>query len=118
MPKRSRDRKSSKDDRADEPSKEEIAEASAARDFAMARLAACRSALTAAVNATDEAIAHFCDPSDDHEGEEREELLEFIDEEIGNAATAVQLAQGALEDTNPEEGEADPDDRDDDDPKK
>lgn len=89
-------------------------ERSAARDFCMARLAACRGALAMATSALDDALAHFASPEDDLKGKERATLLEAIDEQIGEAARAVQLAQTAWEDVNPKEGEPDPEDEDED----
>lgn len=82
-------------------------ERSAARDFCMARLAACRGALALATGALDEALSHFVDPSDDHRGKERALLLEAVDDQLGEAARAVQLAQGAWADVDPAEEEPD-----------
>jgi hypothetical protein len=94
-------------------------ERSAARDFCMARLAACRGAISLAAGALDEALAHFTDPSDDFKGKERALLLEAIDDQLGEAARAVQLAQGAWSDVDPSEEEPDqeePDDPEEEDP--
>lgn len=85
-------------------------EASIARDFCMARLAACRSALQSATDACDEAVAMLVDPDEDPKGTKRAELLELIDEEIGSAAARVQSAQTAFEDVDPKEAEPEPED--------
>lgn len=93
------------------------AEASAMRDYTIARIAACRLALSTAIDGCDEAMAHFVDPTEDSRGEERTELLEAIDDAIGHAAAAVQMAQEAFVDCDPSEGEpsSDDDEEDDDD---
>jgi hypothetical protein len=101
--------------RARDNDKEKADEASAARDFTMARLAACRGGLSSAVAALDEAIGHFIDSSDDPKGKARSELLEAIDVHIGEAARAIQSAQGSWSDCDPKESEPDPDEDDDDD---
>ena len=91
-------------ERDDERAREE---ASAARDFTMARLAACRAYLADASKDLDEALENFVQPDSDRSGKKRAELLERIDDEIGLAAIAVQAAQGGLEDVDPAEGEPD-----------
>lgn len=80
-------------------------ERSAARDFMMARLAACRVELATAITSVDECLLYFVDPSDDPKAKERRDLLEAIDGAIGSAAAAVQLAQTAWKDIDPKEGE-------------
>lgn len=81
--------------------------ASAARDFTMARLAACRGALALAVDGVDAMLALFLVPSDDAKGKDRAELLEAVDDHIGEAARSVQLAQGSWGDVDPREEEPD-----------
>ena len=75
-----------------------------ARDFVMARLAACRAALVMAEAALDECLVYFVDPSDDARGKERGELLEAVDAQLGEAARAIQLAQQEWVDVDPEGG--------------
>jgi len=76
-----------------------------ARDFVMARLAACRAALAIAMDQLDESIIHFIATDDDSKGSKRSKLLEGIDESIGEAARGVQLAQSMWEDVDPKEEE-------------
>jgi hypothetical protein len=90
-------------------------ERTAARDFVMARLAACRGALAMATGALDEALIHFVDPSDDLKGKERAALLEAIDVQVGEAARAVQLAQEGWDGVDPKEAEPEPDEDEDED---
>jgi len=92
------------------------AENSAARDFTMARLAACRAALASAAALLDEALGLFVDTGSDRKGKERSELLEAIDANIGDAARAVQLAQSSMGDVDPEEGEPEDDEDPEDEP--
>jgi len=94
---------------------DEEEERTAARDFCMARLAACRGALAIATDGLDEALALFIDPEGDAKGKTRSELLEGIDDAIGLAARAVQAAQALFEEIDPKEGEPDPDEDDGDD---
>lgn len=82
-------------------------EAAAARNFVMARLAACRAALRDAGDGVDDAIGMFVDPSEDLDGKERRLLLEGIDDAIGDAARAVQTAQDVVDAIDWSEGEAD-----------
>lgn len=86
-----------------------------ARDFVMARLAACRATLALAIDQIDEAIGHFIVPSDDSRGKKRSKLLESVDELIGDSARSVQLAQSMWEDVDPEEEEPDLEEEEDDD---
>jgi len=88
-------------------------ENTAARDFTMARLAACRGALAAAAACLDDALAMFCATADDSKGKIRSELLEAIDANIGDAARAVQLAQAGWVDVDPAEEEPEGDDLED-----
>lgn len=80
-------------------------EATASREYTLARLAAARGALASAASALDEALVLMVAPDDDKKGEKRSELLEAIDESIGVAASAVQAAQASWEDCDPAEGE-------------
>lgn len=90
-------------------------ERAAARDYVMARLAACRGALASAQVQLDDALWMFIAPDEDAKGAGRRDLLESIDAAIGEAARAVQLAQPVLEDIDPKEGEPEPDEDDEDD---
>ncbi len=85
-------------------------ERTAARDFLLARLAACRGALALASSSLDEALVLFVEPSEDPKGADRSELLEAVDAAIGDAARAVQAAMPAMEDIDPKEGEPEVDD--------
>ena len=92
---------------------EDEAEASAARDFVMARLLACRVSLTDALANLDHAAALFVDAADDANGKIRKKSLEDVDASCGAAAAAVQLAMAELENIDPEEGEPDAEEEDD-----
>src|SRR5678816_3008009 len=92
-----------RDDHDDEV--EEEVDAELARDFVMARLGAARAHAAAAVDGIDVALAYFVDPSTDPKGKEREEVIDGVDTALGNAAIAVQAAQSALDDIDPEAGE-------------
>lgn len=76
-----------------------------ARDFVMARLAACRANIYMVADALDDCLCHFADPDGDKEGKERAELLEAIDDGLGEAARAVQMAQDMFGDIDTAEGE-------------
>jgi len=89
-------------------------ENTAARDFTMARLAACRGSLAAAASCLDDALILFTTPSEDIRGKDRSDLLEAIDANIGEAARAVQLAQTGWVDVDPREEEPEADDEPDD----
>jgi hypothetical protein len=82
----------------------------------MARLGACRGAVAAASSALDECLGLFLMPAEDKKGEQRGELLEAIDDTLGEAARAVQAAQELFEDINPADGEPDLPEGDGDDP--
>ena len=73
----------------------------------MARLAATRAWLTDAIEELDECIGEFIAPDSDADGSGRTARLEAIDESIGEAARSVQLAQEAISDIDPNEGEPD-----------
>lgn len=95
-------------------------ERTAARDYVMARLAACRGALAMATAALDAALGHFLVPEEDPKGKHRAEALEAVDELIGDGARAVQAAQEVWPDVDPREAEEDddasePEDEDEDD---
>lgn len=95
-----------------EPEVDEVEEASAAREFLLARLAIARGQIRDAADALDEALTLFHVPTDDSTGKKRKECLETVDASLSEAARAVQLAMPALADIDPEEAE--PDDEDDD----
>lgn len=80
-------------------------EATASREYTLARLAAARGALASAASGLDEILVLMVAPDDDKKGDQRSELLEAIDESIGFAAPAVQSAQASWKDCDPEEGE-------------
>lgn len=98
-------------------------EQQAARDFVMARLAACRGAVAIAGDALDQTLALFIEPDEDKKGKARGELLETIDDALGEGARAVQAAQELFDEIDTREGEPDipegdgedPEDDDDDD---
>lgn len=75
------------------------------RDFVMARLAACRAHMSWGSEQLDMALALFVDPAADEQGELRAEILDGIDDTIGEAARAIQAAQELLGDIDPLEGE-------------
>ena len=83
-------------------------ERSAARDYVMARLAACNSWLDAAKAHVDGALGLFVSPDDDKKGADRSSALEEADECIGLAARAVQSAQSLWDEVDPKEGEPEP----------
>jgi len=87
--------------------KKDKEEATAARDFVMARLGACRGSMAIAGDALDQTLSLFVDPDDDKKGEARVELLDTVDLALGEAARAVQAAQELLDDVDPKEGEPD-----------
>ena len=75
-----------------------------ARDFVMARLAACRAALVMAEAALDECLVYFVDPSDDARGKERGELLEAVDAQLGEAARAIAACPAGVGERRPQGG--------------
>lgn len=83
------------------------ADSSNARDYVMARLAACRTWLTGAIEEVELCIDYFIAPDGDPDASGRAAQLEAIDEAIGEAARSVQLAQDAIGDIDPDEGEPD-----------
>src|SRR3990172_8803176 len=95
--------------------KHDDGEQAAAREFLLARLAACRGALASAASSLDDALILFVDTEGDPKGKERSKLLEAVDVAIGEAARAIQLAMPAMSDIDPAEGEPDPDDEEEDD---
>lgn len=90
-------------------------EATASREYTLARLAAARGALASAASGLDEALVLMVTPDDDKKGEKRSELLEAVDESLGFAASAVQAAQASFGDCDPAEGEPPYDEEDEDD---
>jgi len=95
--------------------KRDESERTAAREFLLARLAACRGALASASSSLDEALILFVDTGEDPKGKERSKLLEAVDLAIGEAARAIQLAMPAMGDVDPSEGEPEPEDEEDED---
>lgn len=87
-----------------------------AREFVMARLAACRGGISQAEGALDEALAMFLAPDEDKRGKKRQGLLEAVDVALGEATRAVQAAQEMLDEIDPAEGEPDLPEGDGDDP--
>ncbi len=67
------------------------------RDFVMARLAAARSHAAAAVEAIDDAIMHWTDPSEDDDGTQRKEALEAALDELGSATRSAECAEETAE---------------------
>jgi hypothetical protein len=103
----------SRDERDEELSADE---ASASRDYTMARLAAARAYLAGAANDLDEVLDHFVTPDQDPKGKKRAEIIGRIDCGLELAARAVQAASQSWEDCDPEEGEPqdEPDEEDED----
>lgn len=91
---------------------EKAAEASATRDFVMARLFAARGALREATDACDEVATLFLNPTADASGKDRKKLLEALDAACGAAAGSAQLAMAEFAGIDPEEEEPDPEDDD------
>lgn len=91
----------------DEKTDEETVDPSEARDFVMARLGAARAHVSGAADDVDTLLAFFVDPDDDADGALRAEMLESLDDSLGEAARAVQAAQSAFSDIDPTEAEGD-----------
>lgn len=87
-------------------------EATAARNYALGRLAVINMNARVITEMTDEAVVLFVDPEDDQRGKRREELMQAIDEAAGELATATQNAQAAFDVVDPTEGDDDDDDDD------
>jgi 2-oxo-4-hydroxy-4-carboxy--5-ureidoimidazoline (OHCU) decarboxylase len=91
-------------------------EAAQDRDIAMARLAAARTWLAAGLESLDAALAHFVDPDEDADGEERLGSIEDALEAAGQAAAALELAKESIsEDFDWEMGEPEIDEEEDED---
>lgn len=86
-------------------SKDDEISAPEARNYVMARVAACLSALDSAMDGAKEILALFVDPADDEKGAERAELISAVDDAIGLAARMIQAAQDLYDDVDPTEGE-------------
>lgn len=71
------------------------------RDFVMARLAAARSSLQAALDAIDESVALFVDPEDDRSGDTRKEAISEALECTGAGSRALESAEQAIEHVDP-----------------
>lgn len=76
-----------------------------ARDAFMARLASARASSQAALDAIDEAIALCVDPSEDDDGEEREDLVDAAIEAAGCTSRALEAASDVIEDIDAAAGE-------------
>jgi hypothetical protein len=68
-------------------------------------LSATRVQLQRATAHLDEALEAFILPELDESGAERRELLEFVDDEIGEAALSLKAALDVYPDIDPDEGE-------------
>lgn len=75
------------------------------RDYVMARLAAARVAAQDAVGAIDEAMGMFVHTDEDTKGTKRGELVQVVLEALGDASRAMESAEEAMEDIDPEERE-------------
>lgn len=75
------------------------------RDYVMARLAASRACLAAAVDSIDEAMSLFVDTSDDKKGRDREELVDSALESAGMGTRALECAQEKIDYVDPQLGE-------------
>lgn len=73
------------------------------RDFLMARLAASRALLTAAITQIDEALTLFVDTEEDKKGEDRGELVDGAEESCAGALRALESAGAAMEDMDGED---------------
>lgn len=91
------------------------AQATLARDFVMARCAAARASLQAALEGIDQVLLAFVVPDTDPKGKERTQALEDVDAALGDAATAIHAAMAEFGEIDPEEGEPETDDDDPDD---
>lgn len=89
-------------------------EATAARDFTMARILAARVAALGAIAALDEFAAAMVTPSADKAGKRRSKLLEDANAYAGDVASSVQLAMTSFDDVDPTEEEPEPDDEEED----
>jgi len=87
-------------------------EATLARDFVMARCAAARAQIQAALEAIDQVLLAFVAPDADPKGKDRTQALEDADGALGDAATAIHQAMAAFGEIDPEEGEPEGDDDD------
>jgi hypothetical protein len=89
------------------------------RDYFMARMAACRTSLQAALELADEILGFTVDPDDDKSGKQRDEALDAAEEAVSAAALSLQEATRVWADddseVDPAEGEEYPDPEDDDD---
>jgi hypothetical protein len=63
------------------------------RDFVMARLAAARLSLQAAMDAVDETLALYVEPEDDEDGKDRKESLSIALECAGAGSRALESAE-------------------------
>jgi len=98
-----------------EPEQLDAEDKAAARDYMLARLAACRSAIDDAKTTCDALIAATVDPeaNGDEKGKRRENGFEDLDDALGRAAIASGAAREAWGDVDPEMGEPDDDDDED-----
>lgn len=76
------------------------------RDYVMARLLAARVQAQAAIDAIDDAAAHFVDPDEDKSGKTRTQLLDDADECLGGSARSLQDAMQVMKDMDREDLEA------------
>lgn len=66
------------------------------RDFVLARLAASRNAAQAAIDAIDETVALFMDPSEDPGGDERKKLMDGVLQALQDATAAAECGEAEL----------------------
>ncbi|MCC7024640.1 MAG: hypothetical protein IT338_17565 [Thermomicrobiales bacterium] len=91
------------------------AQATLARDFVMARCAAARASLQAALESIDQVLLAFVAPDTDPKGKDRTQALEDADAALGDAASSIHAAMSEFGEIDPAEGEPEADDDDDDD---
>lgn len=75
------------------------------RDFVMARLAAARNSLQAAIDAIDEAVGLYVNPDDDAKGKERAELVDTAVDAVGVASRCLEAAEEMVDEVDPQECE-------------
>ena len=81
----------------------------------MARCAAARASLQAALESIDHVLVAMVAPDADPRGKDRVQALEDADGALGDAASSLHLAMSEFPSIDPTEGEPEPDEDDEDD---